>query len=149
MAGDESTQTPKRRISLDFTLYVEDGEQVDSNVGKDDPMVFRSGMGEMMPALESEILVMQVGDTKRIKLKPEQAYGLNLEEYHRAYPLEEIPEEAREVGQFVEIKSPEGEVRLVEVIRIEDGQAYLNFNHPLAGRALVYDITVLSNEPLS
>ena len=132
-------------ISFEYTLHIENGEKIDSNVGME-PLCFQSGLGQMLPALEAELIQLQAGETKIIILPPEKAYGLITEEAHREIPLTAIPEEARQVGSKVKYQAPDGAEETVEIIAIRDDIVVLDFNHPFAGNTLHFDVKVLSNE---
>jgi FKBP-type peptidyl-prolyl cis-trans isomerase 2 len=146
--SNQATQACSRLFSFEFTLSIKDGDEIENNIGKE-PMVFRSGKGDIMPSLEAEISTMQVNETKSIVLAPENAYGPSSEEHFREYPLADLPESARKVGEFIGINSSDGKEMIVEVARIDGDKAYLDFNHPMAGKTLVYDIKILSIEPLA
>lgn len=145
--SNKTVQESSRLFSLEFTLSIKDSEEIENNIGKE-PMVFRSGKGDIMPSLESEIITMKAGEKKSIVLTPENAYGPSNEEHFREYPLGDLPESARKVGEFIAITSSDRKEMLVEVARIDGDKVYLDFNHPLAGKTLVYDIKVLSIEPV-
>jgi FKBP-type peptidyl-prolyl cis-trans isomerase SlyD len=146
--SNQIAQESSRLFSLEFTLSIKNGDEIENNIGKE-PMVFRSGKGDIMPSLESEITSMQVDETKSIVLAPENAYGPSSEEHFREYPLSDLPSDARKVGEFIAINSSDGKEMIVEVARIDGDKVYLDFNHPMAGKTLVYDIKVLSIEPLA
>lgn len=147
-SNSNATQESSQLFSFEFTLSIKDGDEIENNIGKE-PMVFRSGKGDIMPSLEAEISTMQVNETKSIVLAPENAYGPSSEEHFREYPLGDLPESARKVGEFIGINSSDGKEMIVEVARIDGDKAYLDFNHPMAGKTLVYDIKILSIEPLA
>lgn len=134
-------------ISFEFTLKNFHGNEIDSNVGGK-PMVFQSGVGEMLPALEEELIKLQAGESKQITLPPDQAYGPVTEKAYREFPLNAIPEEAREVGRKVMSRAPDGEELMVDVVEIKGDKVVLDFNHPMAGETLVFDVTVLANDKL-
>jgi FKBP-type peptidyl-prolyl cis-trans isomerase 2 len=134
-------------ISFEFTLRFEGGEVIDSNVGME-PMSFQSGVGEMLPALEDELIQLNVGESKTVILPSEQAYGPTLEEAYREFPLEAMPEAARQVGRKVMSRAPDGSEEMVEIVDIRGDKAVLDFNHPLAGKTLHFDVKVLANEQL-
>ena len=134
-------------IAFEFTMRYETGQEIDSNVGGE-PMVFHSGAGEMLPALEEALLKMAVNETASITLTEDQAYGPVTEHAFKEFPLEMIPEEARQVGRKVMSRAPDGTETMVDVVDIKGDKAVLDFNHPLAGQTLIFDVKVLSNEPL-
>ena len=62
-----------QKVSLEYTVFLEDGTEIDSNVGED-PLVFVIGSHQVFPALEQALLGLKIGETKQILLKPEDAY---------------------------------------------------------------------------
>jgi FKBP-type peptidyl-prolyl cis-trans isomerase SlyD len=135
-------------IAFEYTLRLDGGEVVDSNVGQK-PMVFQTGVGEMLPALEEALIDVCAGDSVQAILPPPQAYGPVTTKAHREFALEALPEQARQVGRKVMVAAQDGEDVLVEVIDItDDNTALLDFNHPLAGETLYFDIRLISTEEL-
>ncbi len=134
-------------IAFEFTMRDAKEVEIDSNVGKE-PMVFQSGVGEMMQAVEDALVAMEVGEAKRITVSPEDAYGEVSPEAFREFPADMIPEEARQVGRKVMSRGPDGEERMVDVVGVTDEMVTLDFNHPLAGMTLFFDLKVISNDPL-
>lgn len=132
-----------QKISLEYTVFLEDGTQVDSNVGED-PLIFVLGSHQVFPVLEQELLGLKVGDTKQITLKPEDAYGLVVKEAFREVGLETLPDQFRHEGAVLGIQDPSGGVYPIRVHQIKDQKAVLDFNHPLAGRTLRFDVKVIA-----
>lgn len=132
-------------IAFEYTLRLDNGQEVDSNVGQE-PFVFQTGTGEMLPALEAELIQLQAGDSKRVILSPEQAYGPVTTANFKEVPLHLIPEEARTVGRKVAAAGPDGSEQIVDVVAVREATIVLDFNHPLAGKTLHFEVTVLANE---
>ncbi len=135
-------------IAFEYTLSIGDGEIIDSNVGQT-PMFFQTGVDEMLPDLEEALIRMEVGERKQVFIPPERAYGPITEKAHRVFPLASIPEKARRLGHKVMSRTPDGAERMVEVIALRDDKVVLDFNHPLAGQSLHFDVTVITSEQLS
>lgn len=133
-------------VAFEFTLTLENGREIDSNVGET-PMVFQAGAGEMLPALEEELLQLEVGQTKTIVLPPERAYGPIRKEAFREFSLEAIPVEARQVGRKVATRGPDGSEQMLDVVEIRGDKVVIDFNHPLAGQTLRFDVKLLANDP--
>jgi len=133
-------------VAFEFSLTLENGQEIDSNVGES-PMVFQAGAGEMLPALEEELLQLEVGESKTIVLPPEKAYGPIREEAFREFPLEAIPAEARQVGRKVATRGPDGSEQMLDVVEIRGDKVVIDFNHPLAGQTLRFVVKLLANDP--
>lgn len=132
-----------KKISLEYTVFLDDGTQVDSNVGED-PLVFVLGEHQVFPALEQELLDLKVGDTKQIVLKAEQAYGPVVQEAFREVDIDTIPTAYRFAGAVLGVQDPSGGVYPIRVHEIKKDRIILDFNHPLAGQALRFDVKVVS-----
>jgi len=131
-----------KKVSLEYTVFLEDGTMIDTNVGED-PLVFVLGSKQVFPALEQELLGLRVGDTKKVFLSADQAYGQVVREAFREVELETLPEQFRLPGAVLAIQDPEGGVFPIRVHEIRADKAVLDFNHPLAGKALQFDVKVI------
>lgn len=131
-----------KKVSLEYTVFLEDGTQIDTNIGED-PLVFVLGSHQVFPALENELMGLKVGDSKKISLKPEEAYGKIMPDAFRELELESIPQQFRFVGAVIGIQDPSGGVFPIRVHDIKEEKIILDFNHPLAGKALQFEVKVL------
>ena len=132
-----------KQVSLEYTLKLDDGSTADTNVGRD-PLVYQHGEGQILPALEAELAGMGVNDTKQVTLTADDGYGPVDPEAFQEVPLEAVPEDAREVNTMLVARTPEGEERAVRVHAVADDQITLDFNHPLAGETLHFDVTIVA-----
>lgn len=133
------------QVSLEYSLTSEDGEVADSNVGGE-PLVYKHGESQLLPALEGQLRGMARGDSKKITLTPEQAYGAVDPSLFQTVPASAIPEEARKVGAELMAHAPDGMRRPVRVREVREEEIVLDLNHPLAGKTLHFDIRVLGIE---
>lgn len=133
------------QVSLEYTVFLADGTQVDTNVGED-PLVFVLGNNQVFPALEQELLGLKIGDSKQITLQPEQAYGPIVPEAYREVDAHVVPETHRYQGAVLGIQDPAGGVYPVRVHEIREEKIVLDFNHPLAGQSLRFDVKVVAVE---
>lgn len=129
-------------VSLEYTLTLEDGTKVDSNVGGE-PLQFQQGSQQIIPGLDEALLGMAAGDSKTVTVPPETGYGPVNPEAFTKVPLSELPEDGREPGSELVARDPSGHLQRLRVDRIEGEEAVLDFNHPLAGKTLTFDVKVL------
>lgn len=141
MPADEVAIENGKQVSFFYKLTV-DGEVIDDNEGRE-PMVYIQGAGQILPALEKELQGMQVQDKKTINLDAANAYGPVDPAAIQKVPTEQIPEGARQVGAVLQAEGYPGPIRVVEV---KDDITTVDFNHPLAGKALTFDITIAGIE---
>ena len=134
-----------RSVSIEYTLKLDDGTTVDTNVGEN-PLTYEQGTSQILPALEAALLGHFVGDIKTVKLTAEQGYGAIDPEAFREVDLEVVPAGSREVGAEMVAKDPDGLETPIRVHEVREQSIVLDFNHPLAGQALNFDIKVLAIE---
>ena len=131
---------------VSFEYEVKDyntNELIDSNIGKQ-PLSFLMGKGHMIEGLEEEIQTMNNGDSSQIIIKPEKAYGA-----YDQNAIQNLP-----IGQFdgIELKKnmtlygqdKDGKSIPVIVKDFNDKEVKVDFNHPLAGKHLYFDISILN-----
>jgi len=132
-------------VGIEYTLKLEDGTTVDSNVGGS-PLTFTQGSGEILPALDEALLGAKVGDTKAVQLTAENGYGPVNPAAFQEVPLDKLPEDARVAGTMLMAGGPDGQEHPVRVHEVKEETVVLDFNHPLAGKTLNFDIKILSIE---
>jgi FKBP-type peptidyl-prolyl cis-trans isomerase SlyD len=128
-------------VSIDYTLTVE-GQVIDSTEG-DEPLQFLQGHQNIIPGLERELIGMKIGESKRVVVPPAEAYGEVDPENIIDVPRDEFPAEIPlDAGTELEVKNADGEVLSATIADINDNSVKLDFNHPLAGKQLDFDVTV-------
>jgi len=130
------------QVGIEYTLTLEDGTKVDSNVGGE-ALRFEQGAGRMIPGLDKALVGMGVGEAKQVTVSPEEGYGPVNPDAFGEVPLGELPEDAREPGTTLMAQDEEGRVQQLRVHKVEGDQATLDFNHPLAGKTLIFDVKIL------
>lgn len=140
----ESTNTVSsgKEVSLEYTLKLAGNKVVDTNVGQD-PLTYTQGSGQLISGLESKLEGMAVGETKQVTVVPEDGYGSVNPQAFQEVPKENIPAEAMKVGTELIGRDAQGRVVRPRVSEIKDKTVVLDFNHPLAGQTLYFDVKVL------
>ena len=132
--------TEGSKAKFDYTLTV-DGKVADTSAGRG-PLEYTHGAGMIIPGLEKELLGMKVGDKKTVTVKPEEGYGLVLQEAIKRVPKEAISNANElKVGDMVGASNGGHTFRAV-VKEIGEKEITLDFNHPLAGKELVFDVEI-------
>lgn len=134
-----------KQVSIEYTLELDDGTVVDSNVGKD-PLTYKQGSGQILPALEDALAGMHVGETTEVSLKPTEGYGEINPDAYQEVPAEKIPEDGRKKGTVLMARDAEGQPHMVRVHEVRDDTVVLNLNHPLAGEQLNFAVRILDIE---
>lgn len=132
-----------KKVSIEYTVFLEDGTQIDSNVGED-PLVFVLGTHQVFPALEQALLGLKIGDTKQVTLRAEDAYGPILTDAFKEVDAEAVPAPFRYAGAVLGVQDPSGGVYPIRVHELKGQKIVLDFNHPLAGKALRFSLKVVN-----
>ena len=132
-----------RVVTLEYTVRLASGALVDSTGGCG-PVAILLGAGQLFPALEARIEGMQPGETRELRIPPEEAYGAWREELVRAVPRERIPHDVPlEVGGEDGVKAPSGRVLRFRVLEIREHDVRADFNARGAGEELIATVTVV------
>lgn len=129
-----------RVVRLDFQLFDTEGRLLDTTE-KTEPLAYLHGHGQFLPGLETELEGREAGDCLKVTLEPEQAYGPRRPDRVFEVPRDRMPE-GIEVGSVLKAPQPGGAVALLLVVDLDEETATVDANHPLAGRTLVFDLTV-------
>lgn len=124
-------------IAFNYHLTDVSGSTLDkSDAGE--PLAFMTGVGQIIPGLESVLIGMTIGEKKRVEVSPAEAYG------------------EKDLGKIVTVKRnqlPEGNIKAGDMFRGHDGEVVtvtavngdtvvLDANHPLAGQKLIFDVEI-------
>lgn len=138
----------KHRVTVHYTGSFEDGEVFDTTEGRA-PLTYVEGNREVVPGFEAAVLAMEPGERRTVTLQPKEAYGEHDPRLLYVMPTIEIPNyEDLVPGQLIYLMNGEGYQQLARVIRVaDDGDTLFDFNHPMAGRTLTFDLELLSRKP--
>ena len=127
-------------VSIEYE--VKDGEKVvDSNMGGT-PLVFMFGKGQIIPGLENGIKNMEIGEKKDILVKAEDAYGEVNPDAQQVVPKDQFAGIDLEVGMTLYGQGEDGGTVQVIVKEIEEENVTIDFNHPLAGKDLMFHVAI-------
>ena len=132
-------------VRLHFSILLETGEEVDTT-RRGKPATLRIGDGRLPPGFERALHGLRAGDDAQITLGAEDAFGPHRTENVQVLPRERFGHEMLEPGLIVSFAGPGGELPGV-VRRIMENAVEVDFNHPLAGRRIVFDVSVLHVAP--
>ena len=133
-------------VKIEYTLKDDKGAVLDTNAGKE-ALAFTQGAQQIIPGLDKALLGMKAGDTKKVTVKPEDAYGPVDPKAEAEVPKDVLPQGAAVVGTRLLARSQDGQPRPVTVKAVKDTTVLLDLNHPLAGKTLFFDVKVVSVEP--
>ncbi len=131
-------------VGIEYTL-TEPGKSdvLDSNKGSA-PLEFVTGKGQIIPGLEKALVGMKEGDTADILVKAEDAYGLRDEEAIQELPREQFEGIDLQKGMSLYGQGQNGETIQVTVVDFDDKNVKVDFNHPLAGKDLMFNVKIVS-----
>ena len=129
-------------VSIEYMLTDDAGTVIDTNVGKA-PLSYIHGAGQIVRGLERELNGLKVGERKKVQVKPEDGYGATNEKAFQEIPREGIPPEAQKAGTLLMIKGTDGRAIPVRVHEVKEKTVVVDFNHPLAGKTLNFDVKVM------
>ena len=131
-------------VSLEYEVIDKaSGEVVDSNIGGMS-LDFITGKGHIIPGLENEVVKLNSGDSAQISVEPKDAYGNYDENAVDKVPIEQFAGIELQKGMPLYAQSEDGDTIQVNVIDFDDEFAIIDYNHPLAGKELLFNVTVLS-----
>lgn len=131
-------------VRMDYTLCLEDGEEVDSSRSRG-PLEFLHGVGQIIPGLEAALYGMRLGEEKQVTVEPIDGYGeLNADEF-QLVPRASFPDDMTLTrGMRLRMRDADsGEVFDVMVDEVREDGVMLDFNHPLAGETLIFDVKIV------
>lgn len=136
------------RVFLNFSVSLEDGSEVDSNFGGE-AVDFAVGDGSLLPGFERRLFGMTAGERQMFSVPPEDAFGQPNEQNVQRVNREHFDAEAElQVGLVFSFADAGGGELPGMVTGFDDDEVTVDFNHPLAGRTILFDVLVHRVEPL-
>ena len=130
-------------VTMNFILTDETGNVLDSTEAGG-PFSYISGTGTVLPKLEEAVSIMMIGTKKQLKLEAKDGYGEYNEDAVQAVGKENFPEDfVLEAGMEYMASNPDGVQMPFIITNVEDETVTVDFNHPLAGKNLHFDLELL------
>jgi len=134
-------------VTLHLALTLEDGTVAESTF-EDEPLTFTMGDGTLVHGLELALYGLRPGDTQRLALYPEQAFGPHDPERVHRLPRTGMPADIELTpGNLIVFDTPEGEEIAGTLLSLDQDTLEVDLNHPLAGRRLVFDVEIIDVVP--
>ena len=130
-------------VRIHYTGTLTDGTTFDSSEGRD-PLEFVVGSGQIIPGLDKAMPGMAVGEKKSVNIPPEQAYGPRHDQMIQEVPISALPDDLEpQVGMGLQARRPDGAMLDLTITAVGEESITVDGNHPLAGKALAFDIELV------
>ena len=131
-------------IGIEYTLKdAKTGEQLDTNVGQA-PLEFVSGKGQIIKGLEDKLVNMSANEEADVLVEAKDGYGEYNEEVVQTLPKEQFAGIELSEGMSLYGQGEHGETIQVVVKSFDDTNVTIDYNHPMAGRTLMFSVAILS-----
>jgi len=129
-------------VTINYTLTDETGSLLESSEGQE-PLTYLHGVGNLIPGLEASLEGKSAGASLKVSVPPEEAYGVWDQEKVMDIPKSQFSGvENVEAGMQFSVESEAGE-EVVTVSKVEGDAVTIDANHPLAGKTLTFDVTIV------
>ncbi len=133
---------------LHYTGSFMDGTVFDSSADRE-PLEFTIGQHMVIPGFENGVVGMEEGDSKKLNIPAEEAYGLHREDLLTVIGRSQMPADIDlKIGMVLQVRTPEGEIAHVIVQDMDNDKVTLDFNHPLAGKDLIFEVKLVKIGPV-
>ena len=142
---------PGSFLTLHYRLSGADGVALIDTFAEQ-PATLSLGTGELAPAMEQRLIGLTEGTHTRFELAPDEAFGERNPELLQRVSMSLLrehgdPDETYRVGDVVQFPTPDGQGRFAGVLRelgpAGEGWGLFDFNHPLAGQALSFEVHLI------
>jgi FKBP-type peptidyl-prolyl cis-trans isomerase SlpA len=134
-------------VTLHLSLTLEDGTVAESTFGEE-PLTFTMGDGTLVHGLELALYGLLPGAVQRLELRPEQAWGLrDPANIHAVARADFDPAIELKPGVIVAFETADGDELAGAILSVGDDSVEVDFNHPLAGHTLVFEVEILDVVP--
>ena len=130
-------------VKVHYTGRLDDDSIFDSSRERD-PLQFTIGTGQVIPGFEEAVIGLEPGATARTRIPAEQAYGPRVDELRISVERSQLPDDLEvQLGDQLQMQTQDGQTIPVEVVELADASVVVDANHPLAGKALTFEIELV------
>lgn len=133
----------KSTVIFHYTVDVKDEGTIDTTYDKE-PLTVTFGSEQLIPEMESAMIGLEAGEKHSFTLTPENAFGMPQEDSISQIPKTNI--ELRkdiQVGMYMDIADSQKNEYRGKIVAIDDDSITMDFNHPLAGKTLDYNVEIM------
>ncbi|PIQ43713.1 MAG: peptidylprolyl isomerase [Gammaproteobacteria bacterium CG11_big_fil_rev_8_21_14_0_20_46_22] len=134
-------------VTMHYTLRLEDGSVADSSKHYETPATVKMDDGTLQPALVERLQGLEAGAKERFLIKAMDAFGEHDGRGVMTLPKDRFGDAELEVGVIFEFEQPQGEPLNGIIRAIEGEQVTVDFNHPLAGHDIIFEVEIIAIDP--
>lgn len=135
------------RVHLNFSISLEDGSEVDTNFG-DESVSFAVGDGSLLPGFERLLFGMSPGERQMFVVSPENAFGQPNDDNVQMVSRDQFDDDIDlQIGLVYAFNDAGGGELPGMIISFDDNEVSVDFNHPLSGRTILFDVLIHRVEP--
>ena len=127
-------------VSLTYTI-IDDADEIVERIDLPVPLILGHN-SQLIDKIENALIGKKAGDTISVQLSAEEGFGPHQPDLTFTDDLQNVPEEFQRIGAEVQFQNDKGEAKDFRVVSIENGKLTVDGNHPLAGKAISYNITI-------
>ncbi|WP_027857404.1 FKBP-type peptidyl-prolyl cis-trans isomerase [Marinobacterium jannaschii] len=136
---------PGKTVTLHFAIKLDDGQLVDSNF-EGSPATFTVGDGNLLEGFEQALFGLKAGDAEALSISPEKGFGAHNPSNIQRIPRAQFKDMELEPGLVISFADAgSGELPGV-ILDYNDDNVQVDFNHPLAGKAITFEVQILQVE---
>jgi peptidylprolyl isomerase len=137
-------------VTVHYRGTLADGTQFDSSEGRE-PLLFTLGAGDVIPGFDQAVTGLEPGEKATVTIAPEDAYGPRYDEAVQEVPIEAFGEGAPDIGAVITVIADDDSRMAARVVAISDDYmtVTVDFNHPLAGEELTFEIELVEIVPVA
>lgn len=137
------TVSDNKVVTMHYTLRDDAGETIDSSQGHE-PLEYLHGAGNIVPGLEKALAGRAVGDKLTVRVEAAEGYGERDERGVQRVARKQLPPDMPlKPGIQLGARGPDGQMVPVWLKAVEGDQVVLDFNHPLAGATLHFEVELV------
>lgn len=134
------------RVALHFSVSLENGLEIDNTRSRTEPVELTLGDGNLLEGFEKALLGLRAGDRRTVHLPPEDAFGPWNPDNIQTFDTVKFGDRP-ELNQVVEFED-KAKTTLAGVVKsVNDDVTEVDFNHPLAGRNVVFEVEIARVTP--
>lgn len=138
-----STANKGNTVKVHYTGTLTDNTVFDSSRERE-PIEFQVGAGQMIKGFDNAVEGMKVGESKKVTIPADEAYGQKQEQAIFNVPKTQLPDGMEpQVGMQLEATQQDGRRQMLVIAEVHETEVTLDANHPLAGKDLVFDIELM------